>query len=383
MRLTQFFTMALLAASLFAATPAEQAVRQAAADIEKQPAHYPHYNALAMAYARRARESGDVQFYAKAEDALEKSFAISPDNFEGMKVRTFLQLESHEYARALESATKLNKLVPDDVSVYGYLADANAELGNYQEAIAAAQWMLDLRPGNVGGFIHAAYLRELYGRLTGAIELMQMAYDATPPAESEDRAWMLSRRSHLELLTGDLTKAESSANTALRIFPDYHFALAALAQVRLAQGRHDEAVTLLRKRYEAAPRPENLYALAQAQEIAGQLEEARSSFRKFEASSLAESELPDNSNRELIAYYVDHAKEPAKALEIARKAIALRHDIFTLDSYAWALAANGEYAEADRQMQAVLAIGVKDPSILHHAGWIAMQQHNIEKAQAR
>ena len=44
--------------------------------------------------------------------------------------------------------------------------DANVELGNYKEAMAAAQWMLNLRPGNVDGLIHASYLRELHGNLS-------------------------------------------------------------------------------------------------------------------------------------------------------------------------------------------------------------------------
>jgi Flp pilus assembly protein TadD len=82
--------------------------------------------------------------------------------------------------------------------------------------------------------------------------------------------------------------------------------------------------------------------------------------------------MPDNSNRELVAYYVDRAKDPAKALAVARREIARRHDIFTLDSYAWALAANGDYAEAEKQIQAALAVGVKDPAILRHAEAIAL-----------
>jgi len=49
----------------------------------------------------------------KAEEALQKSFAIAPDNFDASKVETFLQLERHEYARALEIATKLNKKTPE------------------------------------------------------------------------------------------------------------------------------------------------------------------------------------------------------------------------------------------------------------------------------
>jgi tetratricopeptide (TPR) repeat protein len=379
MKSTLLFALAVFAATSFAATPAEVAIKQAMGNIEKQPSNYSHYNALAMAYARRARETADTALYAKAEEAVRKSFAIAPDNFDGLKMETFLQLERHEYARALAAAAKLNKTVPDDLSVYGYLVDANVGLGNYKEAIDAAQWMLNLRPGNVGGLIHASYLRELHGKLAGAIELMQMAYEETSPAETEDRAWMLAQTSHLELLSGDVAKAEMYATASLHAFPDYHFALATLARVRLAQGRYDDAVTLLRQRYQTAPHTENLYQLAEAQELAGRHEDAEASFRQFEALSRAESEMFDNSNRELAAYYVDHAKDPAKALEVARREIARRHDVFTLNSYAWALAANGEYAEAEKQIQAALAVGVKDPTILHHADVIALQLQEQEK----
>lgn len=382
MKSTLLFTLALLATPSFAATPAEQAIKQAAANIATQPSHYPYYNDLAMAYARRARETSDAQFYTKAEETIRKSFAIAPGNFEGLKVEAFLQVERHEYARALQSATKLNKAVPDDLSVYGYLVDANVELGNYKDAIAAAQWMLDLRPGNSGGLIHASYLRELHGNLAGALDLLRMAYEATPPSETADRAWMLAQTSHLELLSGDLTQAESDANSALRTFPDYRHALAALAKVRVAQGRYGDAVSLFRQRYQATPRPENLYALAEAQELAGQHEDAQASFRQFETLSLTETELADNSNRELVAYYVDRAADPAKALEVARREIARRHDVFTIDSYAWALAANKEYEEANRQLQTALEIGVKDPTILYHAGSIALHLRDKQKAGA-
>jgi tetratricopeptide (TPR) repeat protein len=209
---------------------------------------------------------------------------------------------------------------------------------------------------------------------------LDLAYNATPPSESEDRAWILAQTAHVELVSGDLAKAEQCANEALRRFPDYHYGLAALAQVRQAQGRNDEAAALLLQRYQASPRPENLYALAQAQALAGQQDEAYNSYRKFAAQASATADLPDNSNRELIAYYADRAGDPAKALATARREIARRHDVFTLDSYAWALAANGDYREAEQQMQLALRTGVKDQTVLYHAGSIALHLHKSEEA---
>lgn len=381
MRRLLLLTTALFAVRLFAATPAETAIKQAVGDIEKQPSYYPYCNSLATAYVRRARETSDAAFYAKAEEALRRSFAIAPGNFEGLKIETGAQLGRHEFVRALETATKLNKIMPDDVSVYGYLVDANVELGNYEDAVTAAQWMLDLRPGNVGGLARASYLRELHGNLAGALELMRMAYDATPPSETGDRAWILTRISHLELSAGDLANAESHAGGALSTFPDYHSALAALAQVRIAQGRYQDAVSLLRKRYDAAPQPANLYALAEARELAGQQDAAAASFRQFERESLAESGVARNSNRELIFYYTDHAHDPAKALAIARREAAQRQDVFTLDAYAWALAASGDYAAAEQQLRKPLAMGVKDSKILSHADAIARHLHAADAGQ--
>jgi hypothetical protein len=141
-------------------------------------------------------------------------------------------------------------------------------------------------------------------------------------------------------------------------------------------------VTLLTKRYAAAPHAENLYALAEALELAGHTEESTKAFAEFERKSLAETKLADNSNHELIAYYVDHAHEPAKALEVAKREVERRKDVFTLDCFAWALAANGEYEAANAQIQKALQVGVKDPKILSHAGFIAQHVSRADTAKA-
>ena len=267
-------------------SPAERSMAQAKKLIEKNPNDFEAYNALALALSRRARETSNVVFYGQGEEALQKSFAISPDNFDGQRIRVWLLLGKHEFAAALEAAKQLIQKMPDDVMLYGFLTDANVELGNYKEAETAAQWMLDLKPGNMPGLTRAAYLRELFGDIEGSLDLMNMAFQSTPPTEVEDGAWIVTQMAHLNLTTGKLTEADKLSQQALVMFPGYHYALGNLAKVRIEQKRYDEAVELLRQRYQAAPHAENLSDLAQALQLAGRAEEAKQAFAQFEQRSL-------------------------------------------------------------------------------------------------
>ena len=355
-----------------ALSPAERSMAAAHKLIDKNAKNFEAYNALALALSRRARETSDVVYYTQAEDALKKSFEISPNNFDGERTAVWLLLGKHEFAAALDKAKELRKKMPDDVMLYGFLTDANVELGNYNDAEKAAQWMLDLRPGNLPGMTRAAYLRELFGDLDGSLELMNMAYQSTPPHEVEDRAWILSQIGHLQIMSGKITEAEDTLQQALAIFPGYHYALGNLAKVRIEQKRYEDAVDLLQQRYRAAAHAENLYDLAEALELAGRTEEAKKAFAEFERKSLLETVRADNSNRELIFYYADHANQPKKALEVAQREFARRHDVFTLDAFAWALHVNGRNVEARKKMEAALGVGIRDAKMFRHAGEIAL-----------
>ena len=353
-------------------TPAEERIRAAERAVGMKPTP-DAYNQLALAYARRARETADPNYYARAEEAIESSLRLAPDNFEALKMRAWVLLGKHEFVAARELARMLNKRMPDDLMVYGYLTDANVELGDYQEAEEACQWMLDLRPGNIPAFTRAAYLRELFGDLEGAIELMSKAYDRSPPYEVEDRAWLLTQLGHLARQAGRLGEAEQVLTEALKLFPNYHYALGELGRVRTAQGKHAQAAALLKQRYDAAPHPENLYELARALDKAGRRAEAKAAYATFEKQARAESEGWDNANRELIFYYTDVAKRPVEALTIATREFARRQDVYTLHAYAWALYANGDRAKARSVMQRALDVGVVDPEIRAHAKAIGLE----------
>lgn len=370
----------LVALSSTIDSPAERKIASARLWIEKDSGSYQARNALALALARRARETGDPAFYRQAEEALEVSFRLSPDNFEAARLRVWILLGRHEFKSALEEAKALNRRMPDDLLTYAFLADAEVELGNYQGAERAAQWLLDLRPGNVAGLTRGAYLRELFGDVDGALEWMLMAHDQTHFNENEDRAWILTHMGTLESSRGRLEVSEGYLRQALELFADYHYALAELGKVRLAQKRYREAVSLLRLRYEKAPHPENLYELAGALALAGETEEAEALFKTFERQARAESESSDNANRELLFYYADRSFEPESALAIAEREIARRGDVFTRDAFAWALHRSGNSAAARREVEAALAVGIKNARMLYHAGAICAASGDREAA---
>jgi len=356
-----------------ASTRTEQRIMAAKEAIRRDPSRYQAYDDLAYNLVKQAGETSDRTNLDSAEGALEKSFAIAPKNFQGEKTHVFLLLAEGEYSKALVEAKALNHDTPDDVLLWGYLADAETAMGDYDAAETAAQWMLNLRPGNVPGLLRGAELRTAWGDTEGAITFLEQALQATPVFETGDVAAILTKIAEIRFATGKIEAAEAMDERALNAFPDYYAALESLAQVRTAQGRYAEAVELMQKRIAAAPRAENLYELAEALERAGRSDDAAQAFASFEKQAREEISHTDNANRELVFYYTDHAANPAEALRIATLEAARRHDARTLDAYAWALYANHDYAAARAQIAKVQAVGVRDPTILFHAGAIAAQ----------
>ncbi|MGA8233470.1 MAG: tetratricopeptide repeat protein [Candidatus Acidiferrales bacterium] len=353
------------------ATPAQQKIAWAEAAIKAHPDHSQPYNDLAVAYVQRVRETADPSYYVQAETLVQKSFQITPDNREGQKARLMILLGRGEFTQALGLAKELNKKTPDDVLVYGFIGDAAIGLGDYSEAEEAAQWMLDMRPGNVPGLLRGATLRRLYGDTHGATDFFSQAYQQMAPTQTEELAWTLTQMADLQLSTGDMDGAEKLLHSALKEFPDYYAALEDLARVQTARQHYSEAVDLLRQRNSKFPTASSRYALAQALDRAGETTAAVLAYADFTTTALPLIGASENANEELVFYYLGRGHDPAEALRIAQLEIARRHDVNTLDAYAWALSGNGRNQDAQKQIALALAVGVREAKIFYHAGTIA------------
>jgi tetratricopeptide (TPR) repeat protein len=336
---------------------------------------------LAFSLVSRARETPDANYYGQAAEVLQKSLHLAPDNFEGLKAQVEVLLGQHQWAEARDRARVLNRRMPDDVPVYGYISEAAFELGDYDEAEKAAQWMLDLRPGNTLGLLRGADLRAVYGDLHGALDFYNQGVQETPPHEVEQMAWILTHMADLELGRGQADSAERLLDQVLKAFPGYYLGLEALARLRTTQGKYAEAIALWRQRSQQSPDPQSLYGLAETLERGGLGEQAKTAYTEFEQLARQLLDKPENANRELVLYYVGYAHNPAEALRVAKLEVARRHDVYTLDAYAWALAANGQYEEAKGQMEKALKVGIRDAAFFYHAGVIASKLNDRSAAQ--
>ncbi len=359
------------ATSTHAATPAQRAQSRAAAAAQKSPDSPRPLEALAMAHSKRGRETAEPEHYERALEVAAKGLEIHPDDLGLQRARVWALLGLHRFAEALPLAQDLNRRVPDDLTTYALLADALVELGRYEEAEGAVQWMLDLRPGNVAGLTRGAYLREIYGDLDGARDWMAQAFQRLPGHEREDRAWVLVHLAALERQLGQLDAAEALLDRADALFPAYHYALRERVELLRARGEVDRAVEVARTFHRTSPHPENLLPLADALHARGDQDEAQRLYRTFEEEARAESDAPDNANLDLVLHLAERAGSPEEALRLARREAAKRRDVLTLEALATAEWANGRLEEAWETIQVPLRLGSRSASLYERARRIA------------
>jgi hypothetical protein len=79
-----------------------------------------------------------------------------------------------------------------------------------------------------------------------------------------------------------------------------------------------------------------------------------------------------NDPRTFALYLATRRQEIHQALKLAEDEMNTRADVFTMDTLAWALNANGRFAEAREYAKKALSEGTQDARLFYHAGSIAL-----------
>ena len=297
------------------ATPADARIKAAQARIEQAPDAAEGYNLLASAYSQKARETGDFDLNSKADAALARSLEVEPDNYDALKLRAKLLLTYHRFREALDVARRAQAMRPLDHDVYGALTDALVELGDYEEAAAAAQTMVNLRP-DTASYSRVSYLRELHGDTEGAIEAMSVAVRAASPQDPENLAWCRVQLGNLLMNAGRLSEAEREFDRALQVFPDYRTALEAKARARVAAGDEESAAVIYRREQEQNPdSADAALALGDLYMKMGRSEEATRQYELFESLERRNA-AAENDWHHLVYFWADHDRNLDEAVKL-------------------------------------------------------------------
>jgi tetratricopeptide (TPR) repeat protein len=248
------------------------------------------------------------------------------------------------------------------------------EQGRLEEAVAACQKMLDLRP-DLHSYARGAHLRWLKGNVEGAGKLMRLASAAASPQDSESAAWVNTRLAGYEFQLGDLAGAERSCALALDLQKDYPPALLLRGRLLLAQENPGAAVEPLQRAAEINPLPDYQWTLAEALQASGRGEEAAVVEAQLRRTAAAADP------RTFSLYLATRGESPETAWRLAEVDLESRSDVFTHDALAWSAAACGKLAEARQQMAQALAEGTRDGRLFFHAALIAHRVGDESEAQ--
>jgi tetratricopeptide (TPR) repeat protein len=317
---------------------------------------------LGYAYVARARVNGDPGDYKLAEAAASCLETRRPGDASPLLLKGHVLHQLHRFAEAERIALELTAR-RSFVLDYGLLGDALMEQGRLDEAAAAYQKMIDLKPF-YQSYTRAAHLRWLTGDLDGASDVMRLAIGAASPRDPESAAWAWTRLAVYELQADRLPSAIRAADNALTHVADYPAALLAKGRILLASGRPAESIEAFRRAAQLNPLPEYQWWLADALRAQHMEAEARAT----EAQLVERGAASDP--RTLSLYLATRRIDAPTAIALSDEELRARRDVFTLDAHAWALNAAGRAAEALPVIERAAAAGTQDGRLFLHAGVI-------------
>jgi tetratricopeptide (TPR) repeat protein len=350
--------------------------------IKKAPGDYAAYDGLGSAFFQKARETGDIAYYDLAEQTLKKALALTPGDFRAADPLVHMALVymgEHRFAEALAYAQKAIGTGSGNLAAFAIEGDAYTDMGDYEDAAAAYNTVQVLGRAISSPLAlvymsdsRMAYLCFLRGDSEEAVRLMKSAIGAALQTNvpRENLAWLYFELGERYFQAGDLGNADLSYQSGITADPNHYRSLAGLAKVRAAQGRFDESIRLYQRSIAIIPFPVYVAELGDVYKKVGRVKEAQQQFDLVEYIGHLGKLNQVLANRELALFYADHGIKLPQALELARKELEIRHDIYTWDALAWVLYKNGRFQEAAEAIDKALSLHTNDSLLLFHAGMI-------------
>jgi len=217
---------------------------------------------LFMTEARISGEHG--HYFPGALNLINHALMLEPsedERFMLISYKASVLLSQHQFSDALDAAQKAIRLNPRNAQTYGALVDAHVELGQYKQAVSAADKMVSMRP-DLRSYSRVSYVRQIHGDIEGAIEAMKLAIQAGVPGQ-EDRSWAMLTLGELYEEIGKIAEARMIYSSILNERKNYPFAIGALAWLDLKDDELEKAESGFTKAAAIIPEVDFYIGLAQ------------------------------------------------------------------------------------------------------------------------
>jgi len=343
-----------------------QRVSEMEVRLRAQPGDVAAAVLLADALLRQARAANNVRAAGRAGEVLKGVLDEDPGQYDALRLLGAIDLSQHRFRDALEVARRARDLRPDDAWNYGVMGDAQIELGDYEQAYDAFDTMMALRP-SAAAYARVAYARELRGDLTGALQAMQMAAQATAPQDPEAQAWYAAQTGELNFKLGRTEDAERDFRYGTFVFPRYPLAMIGQGKVKAARGDFDGALTIYLDQLTRTP---TLDLAARVGDLYARRGDAAQAERYYQMAEDVAGPGLVQTEANLALFLADHDRRLPDAVTIAEAVSKTRRDIFTEDALAWAYYKAGRVDEALAASQLALRTGTRDEALLARAARI-------------
>jgi len=342
--------------------------------------------ALAGAYLRMARATGDLAWYLLAEQTAQRSLAHLPlDNAAALLALARVAEARHDFAEAIRLARRAG----DDGEALSILVTSHLARGDVDEAARAAAILVHRVPG-LASHALSALVAEAQGKDDVAFAALGRAIAAEEPGEAGSSAWARTLLGRLHYRRGRLAQARDLYREALRILPQYPLALVNLAELEMRQGRYRSAERYIGRVATITRASPNVYdhavlrGLARLHELQGNQARAAALWAEAEARLRRDVTTGQFGHRRELARLLLERGRPQdvpEAVALMEAEARVRQDAETLEVYARALAGAGRWGEARRAIARALHAGIRDARLFYRAATIAQALGHDREAQ--
>jgi tetratricopeptide (TPR) repeat protein len=308
--------------------------------------------ALAGAFLRKARRTGQSRWILEAENAARRSLETLPVSNPGARLALAHAAQmKHDFARSIALCEQVLQERPHDARALSLKATALWGLGRLDDALLCADPLVDRAPISENLGLRAGILAAR-GDEREALHDFAKAAALEEPGDAEGSSWMRALWARLALRRGRLDEAEDLLREALRIRPFQPLALGLLGDLELGRGRFDAAEAAYRDAHRVSGDPVFLARRARVRRRRGDAAGAEE-FRSAAEKALRESP----GHRIPLAQVLLERGTPdadREALAIAEAEATRRRNAETLETLARALLAADRLEDARRAVREAL-----------------------------